>query len=428
MDMRLTSLQNEKWYRWLIFWVLSLGYVLVYFHRLCPAVVAVDMMRDLNAGAALTGFLGAAYFYPYAVMQLPAGLLSDSWGPRKTITLFFILAFFGSLLLGLAPSVSWAILGRTAVGFGVAMLFVPAMKILAVWFTQKEFGFMTGILMAMGGVGSLTAATPLAALSAGIGWRLSFVVVGCFTLILAGMVWIFVRDKPMIQGKVNSSHRMQPNGASISLGEGIRRVITLPAFWPLGIWFFFDCAVFFSFGGLWGGPYLMQVYNMTRGEAGRILSMLAIGMIIGSPLLSYISSSVVKGRKPVIVISSIVVLILTGFLAFFTDRIPVSGMYGICLGLGIFSSAIVVIGFTANKELFPVRIAGTATGLVNLFPFAGGAVFQPFLGFILEHYPKIGGAFPPEAYQGAFSALFISSGIALVSSFFIKETLAKESH
>lgn len=172
----------------------------------------------------------------------------------------------------------------------------------------------------------------------------------------------------------------------------------------------------------------MQVYNMTRGEAGRILSMLAIGMIIGSPLLSYISSSVVKGRKPVIVISSIVVLILTGFLAFFTDRIPVSGMYGICLGLGIFSSAIVVIGFTANKELFPVRIAGTATGLVNLFPFAGGAVFQPFLGFILEHYPKIGGAFPPEAYQGAFSALFISSGIALVSSFFIKETLAKESH
>ncbi|MEW5910284.1 MAG: MFS transporter [Thermodesulfobacteriota bacterium] len=425
--MRLTTLQSRPWYRWLIFWVLSLGYVLVYFHRLCPAVVAVDMMQDLNAGAALTGFLGAAYFYPYAVMQLPAGLLSDSWGPRKTITLFFILAFFGSVLLGMSPSVFWAILGRTAVGFGVAMLFVPAMKILAVWFTKKEFGFMTGILMAMGGIGSLTAATPLAALSAGIGWRLSFVVVGVFTAILAGMVWIFVRDKPISEGKADLLQGRHPDPASIRLGEGILRVIRLPAFWPLGIWFFFDCAVFFSFGGLWGGPYLMQVYNLTRGEAGRILSMLAIGMIIGSPLLSYLSGSLFRARKPVIVISSAMVLILTAFLVFFTDRIPIPGMYGICLGLGIFSSAIVVIGFTANKELFPIQIAGTATGLVNLFPFAGGALFQPFLGYILEQYPKIGGQFPAEAYQGAFTALFISSAIALISSLFIRETHPKGS-
>ena len=88
-------------YRWLIFWILASGYILVYFHRLCPAVVAVDMMRDLKAGGALTGFLSAAYFYPYAIMQLPAGLLSDSWGPRNTITLFFGIACVGSLLLGL---------------------------------------------------------------------------------------------------------------------------------------------------------------------------------------------------------------------------------------------------------------------------------------------------------------------------------------
>ncbi|MBW1868089.1 MAG: MFS transporter, partial [Deltaproteobacteria bacterium] len=96
-------------YRWFIFWILALGYVLVYFHRLCPAVVALDMMRDLNAGGALLGFLGAAYFYPYALMQLPAGLLSDSWGARKTITVFFCIAFVGSLLLGTATTTLWAI-------------------------------------------------------------------------------------------------------------------------------------------------------------------------------------------------------------------------------------------------------------------------------------------------------------------------------
>jgi len=366
-------------YRWLIFWIIAFGYVLVYFHRLCPAIVAVDMMRDLKAGGALIGFLAAAYFYPYAVMQLPAGLLSDSWGPRKTITVFFIVAFLGSILLGVAPSASWAIIGRTLVGFGVAMLFVPAMKILAEWFTQKEFAFMTGILMAMGGIGSLTAATPLALLSAAIGWRMSFLAVGGFTLLLAVLVWRFVQDRPE-SGKSGSSIEKAAEGPDvIGLMDGVRRVLTTPAFWPLAVWFFFDCAIFFSFGGLWGGPYLMHVYRMSRDQAGHILSMLAVGMIIGSPLLSFVSSSIFKARKPVLVISSSMVLVITLLLAFFPDRIPLTGLYVICLTLGIFSSAIVVIGFTANKELFPVQIAGTATGLVNLFPFAGGAVFQPIL-------------------------------------------------
>ncbi len=168
-------------YRWLVFALMGASYVLVYFHRLCPAVLAVDLMRDLNATGALTGLLGAAYFYPYALMQIPAGLLSDSWGPRKTITLFFCVACVGSIILGLAPTVSIAILGRTLVGLGVAMLFVPAMKILAEWFHKREFSMMTGILMAMGGLGSLTAATPLVFISSLIGWRNSFVAVGLLT-------------------------------------------------------------------------------------------------------------------------------------------------------------------------------------------------------------------------------------------------------
>ena len=415
-------------YRWLIFWIIAFGYVLVYFHRLCPAIVAVDMMRDLKAGGALIGFLAAAYFYPYAVMQLPAGLLSDSWGPRKTITVFFIVAFLGSILLGVAPSASWAIIGRTLVGFGVAMLFVPAMKILAEWFTQKEFAFMTGILMAMGGIGSLTAATPLALLSAAIGWRMSFLAVGGFTLLLAVLVWRFVQDRPE-SGKSGSSIEKAAEGPDvIGLMDGVRRVLTTPAFWPLAVWFFFDCAIFFSFGGLWGGPYLMHVYRMSRDQAGHILSMLAVGMIIGSPLLSFVSSSIFKARKPVLVISSSMVLVITLLLAFFPDRIPLTGLYVICLTLGIFSSAIVVIGFTANKELFPVQIAGTATGLVNLFPFAGGAVFQPILGYTLEKYGKVDGIFTVQGYRGAFSILLSCAVVAIIASFFIKETLgSKES-
>jgi sugar phosphate permease len=196
-----------------------------------------------------------------------------------------------------------------------------------------------------------------------------------------------------------------------------------------GLWrfgFFFDCAIFFSFGGLWGGPYLMQVYGYSKAQSGHILSMLAIGMIIGSPLLSYFSNTVVRSRKISVVISSVIVLCLVFPLAFFTADIPLVGLYIICLGLGIFSSAIVVIGFTTNKELFPVQMAGTATGMINLFPFSGGAVFQPLLGYVLEKQGRVDGAFTLEGYQQAFLVLFACSVIALIASFFFKETLHKD--
>ena len=154
--------------------------------------------------------------------------------------------------------------------------------------------------------------------------------------------------------------------------------------------------------------------------------MIAIGMIVGSPLVSFLSNRVFKGRKPVMVMSSFIVLCLTALLAFHTEGMPISVLYLICLGLGIFSSAIVVVGFTTTKELFPVQIAGTSTGLVNLFPFAGGALFQPFLGYLLERNGRVEGAFTVAGYQQAFFALFLCGVIAFLACLFFEETLVKE--
>ncbi|HID31221.1 MAG TPA: MFS transporter, partial [Desulfobacterales bacterium] len=157
--------------------------------------------------------------------------------------------------------------------------------------------------------------------------------------------------------------------------------------------------------------------------AGQILSMLAIGMIIGSPMLSYFSNRVVRGRKPVLVLSGFVLLCITALLAFHTDNLSHVSLHLICLGLGIFSSAIVVIGFTTVKELFPVQIAGTSTGLVNIFPFAGGAIFQPLLGYLLERHGLVEGAFTLAGYKEAFFVLFVCGLIAFVASLCLQETL-----
>jgi sugar phosphate permease len=410
-------------YRWLILWVLAFGYILVYFHRLSPAVVAVDMMRDLQAGGTLLGLLSSAYFYPYAVMQLPAGLLADSWGPRRTITLFFGVAAVGSLLLGLAPSISWAIFGRTLVGLGVSMFFVPTLKVLAEWFRAREFATMTGILMAMGGVGSLSASTPLAFLSSWIGWRLSFVAVGLFTLVMSVLIWLLVRDRPADMGWPSPAEPRETGSAEIGLVDGMKKVLTCPWFWPLAIWFFFDCAVLYSFSGLWGGPYLMHVYGLTKAESGHILSMIAVGLIVGSPLVSFLSDRFFRARKPVLVLASAIVAGITAILAFRTDGLSVLTLSLICLGVGMFAGAIVVIAFTATKELFPVQMAGTSTGLVNLFPFLGSGIFQPLLGYLLERQGHVAGKFTVAGYRHAFLALFACGLATLLASIWVKETL-----
>ena len=68
-------------FRWAIFGVLSLAYFFVYFHRLSLSVVADNLVKDFDTSASVIGLLGSAYFYCYALMQFPAGLLSDSIGP-----------------------------------------------------------------------------------------------------------------------------------------------------------------------------------------------------------------------------------------------------------------------------------------------------------------------------------------------------------
>jgi sugar phosphate permease len=413
-------------YRYLIFLILSLAYLLVYFHRLCAAVVAVDIMEDLNAGGALIGILAAAYFYPYALMQLPAGLLSDSLGPRRSITIFFFVAFAGSVILSIAPDVVTAIIGRTLVGVGVAMLFVPAMKILAEWFAVREFAFMTGILIAVGGTGTLIATSPLAWLSGTVGWRNSFLLVGFVTLLLTGLIYAIVRDRPEEIGVYSPKDNQRKSESRIPLFRGMRMVLRSPYFWPLGLWFFFTSAIFFSFGGLWGGPYLMQVYGMTKTEAGGVLSMLAFGMIAGSPTLSFFSDRIIKSRKAVLIVSSILSLAVIGTLTLQIDSLATSSLYVLCFLMGMFSNAIVVIGFTSAKELFPLSIAGTATGLINLFPFAGGAIFQPILGHILESRGRVLGAFTTEGYRMAFLTLTVCGILALFAVLFTKDTFPVE--
>jgi MFS family permease len=133
------------------------AFLLAFFHRLAPGAIAADLRATFGASATALGFIAAFYFYPYAAMQLPCGVLADSIGPRRLFTAGCVAAGVGSVLFALAPNIAWLLVGRALVGFGVAVAFVSVLKLIASWYREREFATWVGVLMLIGNVGGILA-------------------------------------------------------------------------------------------------------------------------------------------------------------------------------------------------------------------------------------------------------------------------------
>jgi sugar phosphate permease len=414
------GLEKTLRYRWLIFGVLALQFLLVYFHRVSTAVVAQDLMKDFLISGTALGILSSGYFYTYAVMQLPIGVLADSWGPRKTIAFFGFVAALGSISFGFSPSFSIATFSRIVVGFGVSAVFVCSMKIFSMWFKGNEYARISGIFLALGGIGWLLAATPLVVLSQLYGWRMVFIATGCITTLISFLSVLIVVDSPEKRGYSTIRNQdVSQTTARAALLQSLIIVLREKQFWPLASWSFINGGILFGFFGLWAGPFLSDVYMLSKGTMGNILSMVAWAMILGCPLLGYLSDKIIHTRKGLIFVSSLVhslcwLIVLLSFRSFNN-----LALYMFFFILGITSSAIPVALIAATRELFPVKIAGISQGLMNLFPFFGGVVFQPLIGYILDRTGKTEGVYPAMAYNNAFLFLLLAGliSIACISAF-----------
>lgn len=413
-------------YRWYIFAVLSVQYFIVYFHRVSPAVVAPDLIDAFSISATALGILASVYFYPYGLMQIPVGILSDSLGPRKTLTLFGLVSAVGAVGFGLSPAFDMAILSRAAVGLGVSAIFVSSMKSLAVWFRADEYGRISSMLMAIGGVGWYFATTPLALTAQTIGWRISFIIIGGACLVLTVLTWFIVADTPAKKG-------LAPIPGHVVTGRGIkRRVLTDLStilgeryFWPIAVWFIFRGGALFGFFGLWAGPYLADVYNLPKNLTGNILSMIALAMVFVSPIIGHLSDRTFRSRKPILVWSSVLNVFCFLVMVIWFDNLSLTYLYILFFLMGITISSVGTIAIASTKELFPLEMAGTAIGTINLFPFIGGIIFQPLMGYILDKGGKTAGAYRPESYKTIVIFLFVISILTLVAILFAKETMKK---
>lgn len=420
------DIAKARRYRYLVCGSIFLAYVMVFFHRLCPAVIALDMQESFEVGGTLLGVLGSAYFYPYAIMQIPTGLLADSWGPRKTVASFLVLAAIGSLLMGYAPNLGLAVAGRVLVGVGVSTVFVCNFKLLAEWFSPRRFVVMGGLFMATGGLGALGASSPLAWLSDSLGWRGSLASVGLATAAIAALVWLVVRDKPQDKGwpSLRTEPAYQPDKggepkAKIGLWAGMRQVVGAARFWPISLWGFTCIGISFAMAGLWGGPYLMQAKGLSKAEAGLVLNMSALALVVGGPLLAVIANRL--GRKKVIIGCSALMCLAILPPALAPQAVPLWLLYPLFFCYSLCGGATGPVIAAVSKELFPISIAGTSVGMVNLFPFFGAAAFQIIMGAIVS----ADAAGVAGAYQNMFMFSLGCAVVSLICGCLVTETLGK---
>ncbi|MDK2876574.1 MAG: hypothetical protein PWQ22_984 [Archaeoglobaceae archaeon] len=160
--------------------------------------MADEFMKEFAVSALAVGILSSAYFYPYAILQIPVGVLSDTKGARWTVITFTSIALFGVLTLTLAKSYEIAVASRLLIGIGVAGVYVPTIKIISAWFRQNEFATATGILFAIGNLGAIFSAYPLALAIELYGWRLSFAFIAVITAFLIFLCFKIVKDAPVL--------------------------------------------------------------------------------------------------------------------------------------------------------------------------------------------------------------------------------------
>lgn len=418
-------------YRWLMLIPLCLAFAVVCFHRATIGVVADSLMRDYNIEqAAELGLLSSIYFYTYAFLQIPVGLTADRRSPRRTISFAIVTMACGTLLFGLAPNLYALYAGRFMIGLGAAFIYINMVKIFADWFRSREFGMITTLASGIGNGGLIVAATPLAMVVDAVGWRSSFVLLGAVTLLVAAGCWWFVRSRPADKGwpSIQDIESAEDAAAAAyrepasSIVDSVKAVMTNWYTWPpmlaaVGVY-----GVYMTFVGVWGVPFLMQIYGMSRVAAASHMVAAMTGYVLTGPVLGIISDRLLTRKWPYAG-SFILELVAWLALTFWNDgRPPEWALYPLCFLLGMGASAL-ALTIACAKDVNSPALTGLVAGTVNTGPFIGAALMQPLFGWVLDQgwqgaVSQGAKLYPLDAFRTAFllcsCVLAMAAGLALM--------------
>ena len=390
--------------RWAVFALCALLFISSQFYRASNAIIAPDLRHDLGLSAEALGLLTALFFYTFALVQLPLGPCLDRVGARRTMAFLTLIGSVGAWIFASAKTFQEAAFGRILLGLGMSANLMGSMKLFTTWFPPQEFATLSGLILALGTVGNMAAATPLALLVEAVGWRWSFALIGGLTACLAFAFLGVVREGPK---------PVMSKGEGFPLREMVRMLVGRRDYWLISFSTFLRYGIFVAIQGLWAGPYLMEVMGLSPVEAGNVLLLLNVGLVAGSPLGGWLSDRLLRSRKKVVIMglggmASSLFLISTGLAL--GSPVVTAGLF--CF-FGIFSGFGIVM-YAHIKELMPEGMTGMALTWVNLFTMFGGGVFLHLLGWVLDRLSGGGPAGPRE-----YAMTFLLGALGLTSAFLL---------
>lgn len=408
---------------WMIWGLGALFYLFAFYQRVAPAVMTDVLMADFAIGGAALGNLSAFYFYAYVLMQIPTGVMADRWGPRRVLTVGAGVAALGSLLFAFAPNLGWAGFGRLLVGASVAVAFVSTLKLANHWFPPQKYALASGMALFMGVVGGVMAGVPLRMLVESFGWRMVMGGAGVFATLLCIAIWLFMRDDPTERGYASHHHGGGRSHGHPPILAGLFQVLSYRNTWLLMLMQVGFCGAILAFGGLWGVPWLRQVHGLDPKTAAAVTSTLLVAWALGGPILGSWSQRIGR-RKPLYLVSGFIATAGWAGVIFFS--LPLWLMVVLLVITG-FASGNIIIGFAWAKESLPMRLMGTASGVVNMGPLMGGMLLQPAVGWMLDLgwggvLAGGGRLYDAATWQSSFGLMFVAVLIALLMVPFVRET------
>ncbi|MHB1949498.1 MAG: MFS transporter [Gammaproteobacteria bacterium] len=422
----LNTLEKSKSQNFLWPWVIcALGatyYCYEYFLRISPSVMTPELMRTYDLTGAQVGNLSAFYYLAYTPMQLIVGLLMDRYGPRRLLTFACLLCAFGSYLFASGHGLLIAQIGRFLVGFGSAFAFVGALKLATIWLPPNRFALISGIITTLGVAGAMVGDILLRALVDGIGWQTTTFISAVSGLILAAILWTIIRDE--------NKTDFLPHAHVVNFHDlllGLWGILKNSQIWLVGL---IGCLLYLSasaYAELWGIPYLDQARGFSKAESATANSMVFLGWAIGAPFWGWFSDYV--GRRCLTIAISTFAALISVCLLLYVPGWSLTATGFLLFLLGFFTSVEIIV-FALCREVSSIKVSGTSIAFTNMLIMIGGNVFQPVIGKILDlnwDGSLVEGArvYSASAYQTAMSVLPVAFIIAIILTFFIRETYGK---
>ena len=408
-------------YCWTAWSLSGIFYGYIFFVRVAPSVMISELMRDFAVSGAILGNLSAVYFYAYAGMQIPVGILHDRFGPRRMLTGAALLCAVGGVLFAVAEHLWVAYAGRLLVGVGAGFALVGTFKVASMWHPPRRFAMLAGFAIAIGMAGAIGAQAPLAAIVALTGWRAAMVVAAAFGCALAALIWLVVRDGADGRGHAETAPK-------IGVLASLRDVVTNVQTWYMALVCGATGVPVLAFASLWGVPYMVEAHGISRPNAALSTSLLLIGFGLGGTVFGWFSDYIGR-RKPQLVVSTVVML-LSFAAAVYIPGLPLWLVRVLLLinGLAVGASAIC---YVAAREHNRPDAVGVSTAAVNVMAGGIGGGMQPVIGWVLDLYWEgrmEGGArlYSVESYKLGFLAVIAMSAVAIVVSLLSRETYCRQ--